>query len=534
VPAEMDRNARILASVGVGLALFLAALDQTIVGTALPRIVGDLNGLELYAWVATGYMVASTITTPIAGKLGDLFGRKPFLILGMIGFVLASALCGQAQDMFELVAFRAIQGLFGGVLFASVFATLADLYPPAVRAKIQGIFGGIFGVASIVGPVVGGFLTDSVGWRWVFYVNVPVGLAAVAVVFFTLPHVKHTSSWRDIDFLGAGLLSATLVPLLVGFSITRDHEFNSPEVLGLLGLAALMGVVFFVVEQRVAHPIVPFALWKNATFAVSSMTGFFIAFGMFGAILYVNLIYQGVLGIAATNSGLLATPLMAGMIVASVVTGQLMVRFDRYRYIGTVGIAVMVLGLWGLSQVRVGTPEIEVVRGLILVGIGMGTSMPLYINAVQSALPREFLGVASSQIQFWRNIGGTMGVAILGAVLSHQLPDRIRASVASLNLPPALASSIPTSANAQTLFDPTQIAATRAALPPEALPIFDQVQTAMRGALAATMHDVFLYAAVVVIIAVVASLFLKEVPLKGHAARPETDEVREGAPAFGG
>src|SRR5881296_1608937 len=315
---EMTRNARILATVGVGLALFLAALDQTIVGTALPRIVADLNGLEYYAWVATAYLVSSTTLTPIAGKLGDLFGRKPFLLVGMIGFVLASALCGQAQDMMELVIFRGIQGLFGGVLFA-------------------GVFGGIFGIASVVGPTLGGYLTDNAGWRWVFYVNVPVGILAVAVVFFTMPSTKHNASWRDIDFLGAGLLAATLVPLLVGFSITRDHEFNSPEVLGLLGFATLMGVLFFIVEQRVAHPVVPFVLFKDVTFAVSSITGFFVAFGMFGAIVYIGLVYQGVLGIGATNSGLLATPMMVGLIGASIVTGQLMIRITRYRFIGTIG-----------------------------------------------------------------------------------------------------------------------------------------------------------------------------------------------------
>src|SRR5438309_9551810 len=218
---EMTRNARILATVGVGLALFLAALDQTIVGTALPRIVADLNGLDYYAWVATAYLVASTTLTPIAGKLGDLFGRKPFLLAGMIGFVAASALCGQAQNMLELVAFRGIQGMFGGVLFASVFATIGDLYAPAQRAKLQGVFGGIFGLASVVGPTVGGYLTDNLSWRWVFYVNVPVGILAIAVCFVTIPRVAHRASWRDIVFFGAVTLAASLVPLLIRLSITR-------------------------------------------------------------------------------------------------------------------------------------------------------------------------------------------------------------------------------------------------------------------------------------------------------------------------
>src|SRR5438094_2286449 len=513
---EMTRNARILATVGVGLALFLAALDQTIVGTALPRIVAELNGLDYYAWVATSYLVTSTTLTPIAGKLGDLFGRKPFLLGGMIGFVLASALCGQAQNMLELVAFRGLQGIFGGVLFASVFATIGDLYAPAQRAKLQGVFGGIFGLASVVGPTVGGYLTDNLSWRWVFYVNVPVGVLAVAVCVITLPMVVHKASWRDIDFAGAFALAATLVPLLVALSITRDHEFTSVEVLSLLAVAAVMAVVFFVLERRTPHPVVPFDLWKNPPFPVSTIIGFLLGFSMFGAILYVSLIYQGVLGIPATNSGLLITPLMVGLITASVITGQLMVRIKRYRYLGPVGLVIMTGGLLLLAQVGVGTPEIEVVRDLVLVGLGVGIGMPLYLNATQSAVDARYLGVVSSQIQFWRNIGSTVGVAILGAVLSHELTQKIVASI-----PPQLAGALPANGNAQAIFDPTVMQK----IPPAVL-------VAIRTALASSLHDIFLIAAVVASFSVVLSLFLQEVPLRGRADRVRQPEV-EAAPAFG-
>jgi EmrB/QacA subfamily drug resistance transporter len=535
MPAEMTRNARILATLGIALAMFLAALDQTIVGTALPRIVAELQGLDYYAWVATSYMVASTVMTPISGKLGDLFGRKPALLIGVVGFVLASALCGQAQDMTELIAFRGVQGLFGGVLFANVFASVADLFDPKTRARVQGIFGGIFGIASVVGPVVGGYLTDNLTWRWVFYVNVPVGIIALLAVFFFLPSVAHKASWRDIDFLGAVTLAATLVPLLVGLSITRDHDWGSPEVLGLLALAAVMGVIFFVIEQREKHAIVPFGLWTNRTFAVSMITSFFVAFGMFGAILYVPLIYQGVLGIAATNSGLLITPMMVGLVSASLLSGQIITRIERYRLVGTVGILVMMSGLWLLSQITMGSSEIEVVRDLVLVGAGLGTTFPLYINASQGAVPRQYLGVVSSQIQFWRNIGGTIGVAILGAVLSHDLPRRIQDAVTSLNLPPQALAAIPSGASPQAVFDSARIATTRAALPPALQPLFDQVLTATRGALASTIHDVFIYATAIVAIALVASFFLKEVRI-GHTPNREVVEAesRESAPAFGG
>ena len=538
MPGEMTRNARILATVGIGLAMFLAALDQTIVGTALPRIVAELQGLDYYAWVATAYMVASTTTTPISGKLGDLFGRRSALLVGIVGFVLASALCGQAQNMAELIAFRGVQGLFGGVLFSNVFASVADLFDPKTRARVQGIFGGIFGIASVVGPVVGGALTDNLSWRWVFYVNVPVGIIALAAVFFFLPAVAHKASWRDIDFLGAVALAATLVPLLVGLSITRDHDWGSPEVLGLLGFAAVMGVIFFLIEQREKNAIVPFGLWKNRTFAVSMITSFFVAFGMFGAILYVPLIYQGILGIAATNSGLLITPMMVGLVGASLVTGQIITRIDRYRLVGTVAMLVMMSGLWLLGQVTVDTKEIEIVRDLLLVGAGLGATFPLYINASQGAVPREFLGVVSSQIQFWRNIGGTIGVAMLGAVLSHDLPKKVQENIAALNLPAALLANLPTGTSPQAIFDPAKIAALRASVPPAVQPVVDQILVAVRAALASTIHEVFFYATAVVSLAVIASVFLKEVPIRAPTPaerRKVADaEQREEVPSFGG
>src|SRR5436309_5085339 len=254
---------------GTMLALLLAALDQTIVGTAMPRIVAELNGLSYYSWVITAYLVASTIMVPIAGKLGDLFGRKPFLLVGMIGFVVASALCGQSHGMLELVVFRTIQGIFGGMLFATVFAVIGDLFPPSQRARLAGLFGAVFGLSSIVGPTAGGYITDSWGWRWVFYVNLPVGLIALLMVAATMPFVRSSASIRDIDFPGAAALIAGLVPLMVALSITRDHAWTSPEVMGLLAAAALLLVVFFILEVRSDHPIVPFGLFKDSTFSVS-------------------------------------------------------------------------------------------------------------------------------------------------------------------------------------------------------------------------------------------------------------------------
>src|SRR2546428_2602985 len=440
---RLPRGQLVLATIGVMLALLLASLDQTIVGTAMPRIVSQLNGLDYYAWVTTAYLVTSTVVVPIAGKLGDLFGRKPFLLTGMFGFAPASALCGASQNMAELVVFRSLQGILGGVLFATVFAVIGDLSPPQQRARVGGLFGAVFGLSSVLGPTAGGYITDNLGWRWVFYVNLPIGIVAVLIVAATLPFKLSKASVRDIDFPGAAALVAGLIPLMVALSITRDHAWTSPEVLGLLIGSAVMLGLFFVLEQRTDNPIVPIGLFKDATFSVSMLTSFLTGFAMFGAIIFVPLIYQGVLGVTATNSGQLLTPMMLGLVGASVLIGQVMVRIRLYRFLGTAGIALMLLGFWWLSQVTTRTSALEVVRDIVIVGAGLGATFPLYLQAVQNALPRQFLGVATSQIQFWRQIGGTIGTSVLGSVLASRLAASIQAQVAGLNLPPQAGRAVP-------------------------------------------------------------------------------------------
>jgi EmrB/QacA subfamily drug resistance transporter len=529
--AELTTRIKVLATIGVMLALLLAALDQTIVGTALPRIVAELNGLDRYSWLITGYLVASTVVVPIAGKLGDLFGRKPFLIAGMIGFVAASALCGVAQDMTQLIVFRIIQGLFGGMLFASAFTVLGDIYSPAERARIQGLFGAVFGLSSIIGPVVGGFLTDNLGWRWVFYVNLPVGLLGVLVVASFLPFVRTKASWRDIDFVGSGALAAGLIPVLVALSVAKDQGWTSFEVLGLLGIGLAMLVAFFIIEQRVKEPIVPFTLFKNRAFAVSMIVGFFAALGMFGMIIFVPLELQGVLGASVTNSGLLLTPMMLGLIVASILSGQLIPRIKHYHYLGTIGVALMMVGIYLLAQTTTSTSQMSITIDIVLVGLGLGVTMPLYINAVQSALPQRYLGVGTSQIQFWRNVGGTVSSAVLGTILAQRLPSAIASEMAKLHLPGTFVNALGKSAgNPNQLLDPAQIAATKAKLPAQLAPLYDQAMHAVRTALALTLHDLFLIAIALSAIALVASLFMPDVPLRSRRQPAITDVASAGEP----
>jgi predicted MFS family arabinose efflux permease len=329
----------------------------------------------------------------------------------------------------------------------------------------------------------------------------------VVVVLAGLPYVRSKASWRDIDFWGALTLAAGVVPLLIGLTITRDHAWTSPQVTGLLALAAVMLAGFVFVESRVEHPIVPLHLFKNSTFTVSMVVGFLTAFGMFGSILFTPLVFQGVLGISATNSGALITPMMFGLLGASTATGFAMRRIKNYRFLGTLGVAVMIFGMWLLSQVTPGTPEWHVVADLIVVGLGIGTTFPLYLTAVQVALPRQFMGVASSQIQFWRNLGGTVGSAILGAVLANRLPDYLTTRTAALHLPPQVIASLPKTGSANAILDPTLLAKLPAAF----------VQ-AIRLALSDTLHDIYIFAGAILVIALVSTVFLKEVPLTQAAA----------------
>ncbi|HEX6349411.1 MAG TPA: MDR family MFS transporter [Candidatus Dormibacteraeota bacterium] len=493
----------VLATAGVALTLLLSALDQTVVGVAMPRIAGELHGLEFYSWVITAYLVASTATLPIAGKLGDMFGRKPFLLGGVLGFMAASALCGVAQSMPELVVFRALQGLFAGVLFASTFAVLADIFPPARLAQMSGVFGAVFGISSLIGPTLGGFLTDGPGWRWAFYVNVPVGLLAVVLVAARLPWVRGTGArLAEIDWAGAATLVAGLTPLLVALSLTRDHAWTSAPVLGLLVLAAALLIAFALIERRVAHPIVPFAMFRSNVFAISAVIAFFSSIGMLGTVTFVPLVYQGLLGTTATNSGQLLTPMMLAVVVTATPAGALMARVPRYRFIGTAALAVMIFGLVLLAGVGARSSRWEVTRDIVIIGAGLGVTFPLTLAAVQAGLPRRLVGVGTSQINFWRSLGGAIFTAILGSILSNRLPIAVARGA---------------------YLDPARLAALRASLPPAALPALDQAVAASRAALASSLHELFLVAAAVAGIALVATLFMREVPL-GAAAQPAVEK----------
>jgi EmrB/QacA subfamily drug resistance transporter len=514
----LPRRDLVLTVAGLMLGLLLAALDQTIVGTAMPRIIAELKGFEHYAWVTTAYLLTSTAVVPISGKLSDMYGRKVFLLGSSAMFVLTSALCGLSQDMTQLIVFRGLQGLAGGVLTSTVFTVISQIFPPAERGRIQGIFSGIFGLASIVGPVLGGYLTDNLSWRWVFYVNLPVGLVALLVLWFSFPNIRPALRERRIDVVGALTLVAGVVPLLLALSWGgNDYPWTSPVILGLFAFAAVMLVVFGLVESRAIEPIIPLSLFRNSIVSVSVLALTLMAISMFGSILFIPLYIQGVIGTNATQSGTVLMPMMIVNIASSIVGGQIISRTGRYKAVGLFGLTMMTLGMFLLSRMGPDTDYLTVVRNMVVLGLGMGPAMPVFTLAAQNAVKMSQLGVVTSLTQFARSIGSTLGVAVFGSLLTNRfapafqtgLPTEVRSVV-----PPNLLAQFQ---NPQALLNPQAADAMRqqlAGLGPQAEQIYAALFGAIRIGLVSALHDVFLLGSVLSALGVVTVLFLKELPLR--------------------
>jgi EmrB/QacA subfamily drug resistance transporter len=503
--------------VGLILTLLLSALDQTIVGTAMPRIIAQLNGFERYAWVTTVYLLTSTITVPIVGKLSDMYGRKYFLLAGAILFVAASALCGASGDlplpldgMNQLILFRGLQGIGGGMIAGIVFAVIGDIFPPAERGKVQGIFAGVFGLSSVVGPALGGWITDNFSWRWVFYVNLPVGLLAIAALFIAFPYFAPEGGKRAIDWWGVATLIASLVPILLALEWVTTYGWGSSRVIGGLVFGFVMLVAFIVAESRAKEPILSLDLFKNRVFSVSAVALFMTGMGMFGAILFIPLFMQGVIGVSATQSGSLLTPMMLALIVGSITSGQTVSRLGRYKMVAMVGLAIMTVGLVLLGGMHSDTTRWIVVRNMIVVGLGLGLTMPIYPLAVQNSVDRRMLGAATAATQFFRQIGGTVGTAIFTSLMLSRYHEQFNATA------PA---GVP--AQALAAFDnPLQLVQIRAALEtqfgaqPGGAALLATLLNNVKESLVYAIQGSFILAAILLGITLVVNIFLKEIPLR--------------------
>lgn len=520
---QQQRQRLALILPGLLLGMLLAALDQTIVGTAMPRVIAELHGLEHYAWVFTAYMLTSTVTVPLYGKLSDIYGRRTFFLFGMIVFLIGSALSGMAQSMTQLILFRAIQGIGGGALFPIAIAIIGDLFPPAERGKWQGLFAAVFGFSAIIGPSLGGWITDHWGWRWVFYVNMPIGVLALLTTGLTMPKLA-SGRQHSIDYLGAALLIAGVTPLLLAFSWAgTEYPWSSIQIIGLFTVSAMFLALFALVEFRATEPILDLRLFRNRIFTPTLLAAFLIAIGMFGTILYLPLFVQAVLGRTATNSGAVLTPMMLGFVFSSILGGQILARTGRYKILGIGTVAVAVIGMFLLSRMDIHTSSTEVVRNMIILGLGIGTTMSLFTIIIQNAFPLERLGEVTSALTFFRSIGGTVGAAILGTVMTNRFQDELAARI-----PPEVRAAVPAERlavlqNPQIFMSPEamqQMQQQAAAFGPQGQQLLELLLQIIRESLAVAIDHVFLAGMIILLLALLFTFLIPEIPLQRRGGRP--------------
>jgi EmrB/QacA subfamily drug resistance transporter len=562
---------------GLMLTLLLSALDQTIVGTALPRIIGDLHGFDRYTWVVTSYLLTSTTMIPIMGKLSDQFGRKWFLITGVVIFLIGSALSGASQTMNQLIIFRGVQGIGAGTLLALVFTLVGDIFPPAERARWQGLFASVFALASVIGPAAGGWITDNASWRWVFYINLPVGLAALIMLIVWLPmnislrNIRYTgwAAVRRIDIAGTLTAAGATVCLLLGLTWGGvTYPWNSAPVIGILASAGALFLAFFIVERFAVEPILPLDLFRNQVFAAGALLALAVGMALFAMAIYLPLFIQGVLGQSATNSGAAITPLTVTMAVGAAIGGLIIARIGRYQWLAVLGAIVLAIGAFLLTRMDVSTPLLRVTANMIVVGAGLGMLQPVMTLAVQNAIPRYRLGVGTGAVSYLRSMGSTLGTALLGTVVDNtiasdlprhlpaaasRLPHQVLAAATNQQVlvnpvfqqqlttqvvkgaihqavPPAVASVPPGPQHAQLVAAIT--ARVTAQVTAQVTTLLHQIFAATRQALALGIEHGFVVSFGVCAAIILITLFLKDVPLATRAqAAPAEGTARTVAEA---
>lgn len=526
---EGKQSKRTLLITGLIIAMFFSALDGTIVGTAMPKIVGDLGGLSMMTWLTTAYLLTSTTIVPIAGKLADLLGRRIVYVSGLIIFMAASALCGMANNMTELIIFRGLQGIGGGIMMPMAMIVIGDLFTGKQRAKFQGVFGAIYGLASVIGPQIGGWIVDSLNWKWVFYINLPVGIIAVIFIARGLQGRQQTGP-INFDIAGIFTMIVGVVSLLLALSFGgKDYAWDSWQILGLFALALIGIVSFIIVESKAKEPILPMDLFKNRTFTFLNLIGFFMSIGMFGAITFVPFFMQGIVGVSASESGTIMTPMMISMIITSIIGGQLVYKIGIKSQIIT-GMLVMAGGFLLLTTLDLDTSKLVATSFMAIIGLGMGLVMPILTLALQESFSKEELGVVTSSSQFFRSIGGTFGITMLGAVMNARsgnlLTDKLVPYLDSL---PAQASSFAAQLKGmidtnpqgllQSLFSPDAVKQIPAAFSSHIVPI-------LKTSLMDSLHSVFYTGLIFIAVGAVFTLFLKPIKLSNKKAEDQQEKEK--------
>jgi len=521
----IDPRVRMQIFFAVLLGLFLSALDQTVVGTALPRIVTELHGNDIYTWAFTGYLLTATISGPIYGKLSDLFGRRPILLFAIVIFLVGSALCGLAREMWQFVAFRSLQGLGAGALFPVALAVIGDLFEPSERGKYQGFFGAMFGVSSLVGPAIGGVITDTVGWPWVFYVNLPLGFIVLAVIWRLLPRTSPSAARPRIDYLGAGLLVAALVPILVGLTNKQSADWSDASVGGLIAIGLVIAAALVIVELRAPEPIVPIRLFRVRTFTVAVIAMFVVAMAFFTPIVFLPRWFQFVGGATATQSGYQILALIAGLIISATTSGQIVARTGRYKIVVLGAAALLALGLFLLSGLRADTPLPLLYVWMFITGLGVGPMFAVLTLVVQASVAPRQIGTATSSLTLFQQIGGSVGLAVTGTIFTSRILEEIPRQLTDAGVPQQIASGFTANGTAAlnqltTVGNLGQaiLAGIPAALRPQIEPLLPRIVDAIHRAFSLAVADTFVFGAVVGVIAFATLIFVPEVSLK----RPTT------------
>ena len=528
---ELDPRAKLEILGAILLALFLFALDQTVVGTALPVIVTDLHGNDLYVWVVTIYLLTSTISGPIYGKLSDLFGRRPIIIFAVSLFLIASVLSGLSQSMEQLILFRGLQGLGGGAIFPVALAVVADLYTPSERGKYLGLFGAVFGVSFLIGPAIGGLITDTVGWHWIFFVNVPIGLISLVIISRLLPAIKRPDAARNIDYLGAAVFAAAISLILIGLTNKGTGEWTDPAVGGLILAGLLITAVFIWIESRAEDPIVPLGLFRIRNFSVSVAAMFFAAFGFFGAVIFLPRWLQTVGGASATISGYNLLPLVGGLIVSATMSGQIVARTGKYKILMLVSLVMLAVGLALMTNLTAETPRPVLWFWMVIAGLGIGPSFAVFTLVVQNSVNAARIGVATASLTFFQQIGGTIGLTLAGSLLATRLVSEIPKQLVAAGVPQQVVDGFAGGGGVDLTgtgdLGQRILASVPPAQQPQIAPLIPAIVHAIYEAFSVAIAATFWVGVVGAVIAVIAVAFMHEEPMRTTFDFAETEDTAE-------
>ncbi|WP_419874115.1 MDR family MFS transporter [Candidatus Pristimantibacillus sp. PTI5] len=533
---HLTQKKKLTIMIALMAAMFFAAINQTIVSTAMPRIIAILGGIEYYTWVITIYMLTSTIATVLVGKLSDIYGRKPFLLAGIVFFIIGAFLCGTSTTVFQLIAYRGIQGLGGGILMSATVTAVGDLFAPRERAKWTGIMMAVFGFSSVIGPTLGGFLVDHIAWKWIFWIFLPLGLVAFGMIWSMFPKTARKTT-ESIDYLGSILLTLMLISLLLGFSWAgTKYDWDSVQIIGLLAASIIFLVILLFVERKAKSPVLPLSLFKNSIVTISNSIGFLMNAGMMGAMMYLPFFVQGVLGISPTNSGFVNMPMSIAMIFLSTLSGRWISKSGKYKRFAIAGMPFMVVGMLMMAFMNnVGVA----IAAMIVFGIGLGISMPVFTLTVQNAVAPTQLGVATATATLFRNLGGTIGIAVMGTVMNSTMSSKLEAAVKAGQGPdlsqvdPETAKQLSSFLNPQMLLDQPKLKELHATLPEQIQPLFTHIIEMVRSVLSDSLTVVFLFGMSLLVVAFVLVFFLKEIPLrssndmKAKAGTEQTELIKK-------